>query len=125
MCSSVVRADDLEDAPKPSQNKKTYSLEYILKLGSDLEDAKKAYEKKDYVQAQKIFRPLAEEGVASAQYHIGLMYFNGEGVTRDYHKAVKFLRLSAEQGNEFAQIKIGWLYFDGNNRSLFDKRYHY
>ena len=36
----------------------------------------------------KEWRPLAEKGDARAQYHLGLMYENGEGVPQDDEKAV-------------------------------------
>ncbi len=46
-----------------------------------------AYERGDYETALREFRPLAEQGLASAQYSLGLMYDNGEGVPQDYIQA--------------------------------------
>ena len=52
----------------------------------------------------------AEKGDASAQYNLGLMYANGEGVEKDYAEAVKWYRKAAEQGNAIAQSNLGWMY---------------
>jgi len=48
----------------------------------------------------------AEQGVASAQYNLGAMYANGDGVPENVAEAVKWYRLAAEQGNASAQTKI-------------------
>ena len=45
----------------------------------------------------------AEQGDASAQSNLGVMYENGEGVAKDYKKAVYWLRKAADQG--FAPAK--------------------
>lgn len=41
-----------------------------------LEDAQAAYERKDYATALRVWRPLAEQGDAQAQYNLGQMYRN-------------------------------------------------
>jgi hypothetical protein len=48
------------------------------------EDAVAAYGRGDYLTAVKLWRQLAEAGDATAQYRVGLMYNNGEGVPQDY-----------------------------------------
>ena len=55
----------------------------------------------------------AEQGDATAQYNLGVMYANGEGVIQDYKQAVKWFRLSAEQGNASAQYNLGVMYAQG------------
>ena len=52
----------------------------------------------DYATALQEWRPLAEQGNADAQYNLGVMYDNGQGVPQDYAEAVKWYRLAAEQG---------------------------
>jgi uncharacterized protein len=49
--------------------------------------------------AVKWYRLAAEQGNASAQYNLGVMYEKGQGVPQDYKTAVKWFRLAAEQGN--------------------------
>ncbi|MBR6901213.1 MAG: SEL1-like repeat protein [Synergistaceae bacterium] len=39
----------------------------------------------------------AQKGDAEAQYKLGLMYDNGDGVTQDYSEAVKWIRKAAQQ----------------------------
>ena len=75
---------------------------------SAVDDAKSSYENGDYRQALKILTPLAEKGIATAQYDIAGMYENGEGVTQNYQEALKWYRLAAEQGNTkaIAHLKI-------------------
>jgi TPR repeat protein len=45
----------------------------------------------------------AEQGDASAQFNLGLMYDNGEGVPENDIEAVKWYRLAAQQGYAKAQ----------------------
>ncbi len=51
----------------------------------------------DYAEAAKWYRKAAVQGVAAAQYNLGLMYTNGHGVTQDYAEAVKWYRKAAAQ----------------------------
>ena len=55
----------------------------------------------------------AEQGVAEAQFNLGVMYFNGDGVTQDFETALKWYSLAAEQGNAGAQYSLGYMYVDG------------
>ena len=56
----------------------------------------------DACEAVKWFRRAANQGYAEAQYDLGLIYFNGRGVTRDNGEAAKWFLKSAEQGHENA-----------------------
>ena len=58
-------------------------------------------------------RQAAEQGDAAAQYNLGLMYANGEGVPKDDAEAVKWYRLAAEQGQANAQHNLGVMYANG------------
>ena len=68
----------------------------------------------DYATALREWKPLAEQGTAFAQYNLGLMYHNGQGVPQDYETAVKWFRLAAEQGDAIAQYNLGLMYALGN-----------
>ena len=46
-------------------------------------DALAAYNRADYGAAAQTFRLLAEQGDARAQFSLGLMYYNGQGVPQD------------------------------------------
>ena len=67
----------------------------------------------DYETALQEWRPLAEQGNASAQLNLGLMYENGNGVMQDYAEAVNWYRLAAEQGIAQAQFNLGNRYANG------------
>lgn len=62
-----------------------------------IDDAKKAYDSGDHKKAERIYRPLAEQGDAEAQYALGYMYRNGEGVPKDYVKAYMWFTLAIER----------------------------
>jgi uncharacterized protein len=76
---------------------------------ASLEDAVAAYRKGDYVNALQLYRPLAEQGLAVAQFNVGLMYDLGQGVLQNYGEAVKWYRLAADQGRPDAQYQLGHL----------------
>ena len=66
-----------------------------------------AYNKGDYATALREWKPLAEQGDASAQSLVGSMYNEGLGVPQDDKTAVKWYRLAAEQGFAAAQASLG------------------
>lgn len=76
-------------------------------------DAVAAHEESGYAQNIKLFRPMAEQGNAVAQYNLGVMYASGQGVKRDYQQAVKWYRLAAAQGHTLAQSNLGMMYGKG------------
>ena len=54
----------------------------------------------DNAEALKWFRTAAEQGHATAQANLGVMYDNGEGVLENYVRAYAWLNLAAAQGYE-------------------------
>ena len=72
-----------------------------------------AYNRSDYAEAMRQWKPLAEQGHADAQNNLGLMYDNGHGVSQDHAAAVRWYRLAAEQGVADAQRKLGFMYGAG------------
>jgi FOG: TPR repeat, SEL1 subfamily len=77
------------------------------------EDAAAAYGRGDYATALRLFRPLADQGDAAAQYNLGVMYDNGQGVPQNDAEAVKWFRLAADQGDASAQFNLGTMYDKG------------
>ena len=59
-----------------------------------------AYERGDYATALREWRPLAEQGDASAQYNLGLLYTNGQGVPQDFVQAYKWYYLASASGDK-------------------------
>ena len=54
-----------------------------------------ASQREDYATAYRLWRPLADQGDASAQNNLSLMYNNGQGVPQDYAAAVSWYRKAA------------------------------
>jgi uncharacterized protein len=88
------------------------SLGSVLAADS-LEEAEFAYERSDYTQAARLFSPLAEQGVASAQFYLGLMNETGRGVRQDYLTALTWFRKAAAQGYAGPQNNLGLMYERG------------
>jgi TPR repeat protein len=68
---------------------------------------------RDYAQAALWYRKAAEQGLAHAQWNLGLLYSSGLGVTQDPDQAAIWLRRAAEQGLASAQYDLGILYNSG------------
>lgn len=85
-----------------------------LVVAADLNKGLKAYESGDFKTALAEWAPLAEQGIAEAQYNIGSMYARGLGVPRNDQAAVKWFTLAAEQGDLIAQNVLGFMYRKGN-----------
>jgi hypothetical protein len=64
-------------------------------------------EEKNKTKAAKLFRKSAEQGHASAQFNLGVMYETGQGVPEDKAEATKWIRKAAEQGDEDAKAWLG------------------
>ena len=60
------------------------------------------------------YRKAAEQGNASAQYNLGLMYEQGHGVAQDNKEAIAWYRKAAEQGDARAQYNLGIMYVNGH-----------
>jgi TPR repeat protein len=78
-------------------------------------EAMAAYRVADYRRAYEEFLPLAENGMAAAQYKLGLMYENGRGVPRDLAQAEEWYARAAEQGYSSAQYNLGFVHYSQND----------
>ena len=88
--------------------------------GPLLEDAVAAYQRGDYATALRLWHPLAEQGDAEAQFHLGVMYESGQGGLRNDAEAIKWYRKAAEQGDAVAQFNLGIMYTKGEGASQND-----
>ena len=89
------------------------SIAAFCAAAGDFEDAVAAHKKGDYATALRLLTPLAEQGNADAQYKLGGMYEQGQGVTKDEAEAVKWYRKAAEQNDAEAQCNLGLAYATG------------
>ena len=69
-----------------------------------------AAEKGDHQTAFQFWKPLAEQGYASAQFNLGVIYDHEQGVEQDYIEAAKWYRKAAEQGHRDAQFNLGVMF---------------
>ncbi len=67
----------------------------------------------DYATELQELMPLAEQGYDKAQFKLGSLYENGQGVPQDYTKAVKWYRLAAAGGNPLGSSRLADMYNDG------------
>jgi len=82
-------------------------------VAGPLEDGNAAYQRGDYAAAEKLLRPLVDQGDAGAQDILAIMYFVGQGVPQNRAEAIRLYRLAAEQGNAHSQDILGFAYLDG------------
>ena len=68
---------------------------------------------RNYEEAARLFRLLADQGYAEAQEYLGRMYYRGTGVNTDYTEAARWYRLAAEQGRAEPQWWLGYMYDNG------------
>lgn len=72
----------------------------------------------DHRQSARWFRAAAEQGVVEAENSIGMMYYNGDGVSKDYNEAVNWDRRAAEAGYPLAQENLAYMLEQGKGVPL-------
>ncbi len=92
-----------------------------FKAGEETEVGLEVIDRGDYATALKELRPLAEQGNATAQNNLGVMYREGEGVPQDDEEAVRWYRRAAVQGHAGAQNNLGLMYAEGRGVPPDDK----
>ena len=82
-------------------------------IAEEYEDAASSYDRGDYATALRLFKPLADQGRAGAQYFLGFMYGTGQGVLKNESESLKWHRKAADQGEAQAQYNLGVMYAYG------------
>jgi len=72
-----------------------------------------AFKLKNYELAWREWKASADEGVAEAQFDLGVLYAQGLGVRRDLTEATNWYRKAAEQGNAEAEFALGQMFSRG------------
>lgn len=67
----------------------------------------------EYQRAAYWYQQAAQAGIANAQYNMGTLYFNGEGVPKDYAKAHEWFEKAAQRDNKYAEFQLGITYYTG------------
>jgi TPR repeat protein len=91
-----------------------FSLTSNVVWSADFQKGLEAAQRGDFATSLREWKPLGEQGHASAQYNLGVMYDKGDGVVQDYKTAVKWYTLAAEQGHADAQYNLGQMYRRGD-----------
>jgi len=86
----------------------------VMAHADDLSMGNKAYQRGDYPTALRIYRQLAKQDDAFAQFNLGVMYDKGRGVPQSYKEAVWWYRKAADQGYMAAQTNLGAMYHNGH-----------
>lgn len=70
----------------------------------------------NFAEAYCHWRPLADYGDRQAQYRLGWMYANGEGLRQDYRVAADWWEKAARQGHLDANLAVARAYRTGRGR---------
>ena len=79
----------------------------------ELQRGQSAFNIQNYSEALETWKPLADNGVAEAQYGLGFMYESGWGVEQDYDEAYQWYEKAAKLGHAKSQYNLGLLYLNG------------
>ncbi|MCU0841165.1 MAG: sel1 repeat family protein [Thiobacillaceae bacterium] len=80
---------------------------------ADFDQAMSAYTSGDFDKAAREFGLLAEQGHRLAQYHLGLLYEEGQGLPRNRALALHWYTEAAKQGDVDACFAIGQMHHHG------------
>jgi len=76
----------------------------------------------DQLRAEAAVRKAAKAGNAEAQFRLGVMYGNGDGVGLDYEQARAWFEKAIVQGHENATITLAWMYANGTGVEVDEQR---
>jgi len=65
---------------------------------ADFQAGEDAYDREDYATALKEWRPLAEQGNADAQFNLGVMYEQGQGLSTAFEVRLEEVGLVGPDG---------------------------
>ena len=95
-------------AQSPAPSEKALGASGFLERGVG------ALKANNYAEAAEWFKKAADQGLANAQFNLGVAYLFGNGVPRDYGQAAEWFRKAADQGYASAQYKLGRMYVNGD-----------
>jgi uncharacterized protein len=90
-------------------------LYFAMPAWADFQSGMDAYHQGHYAIALREWQSLAEQWqVKEAQFNLGFLYENGQGVPQDYLQARQWYAKAAAQGCADAQSRLGRLYEFGH-----------
>lgn len=84
-----------------------------------LNNALKAIESGRHTQAAQMLAPLANNGNVLAQYRLGVLYYNGQGIPEDEKQAIFWWKKAAAQGHAESMYQLGSAYLFGSSTAKF------
>jgi TPR repeat protein len=112
---SPVEEKSHEETLRSSQDLKPAVRQLSSEERRMLRKAQAAFTRSNYVRAHNIWLPLAESGIAEAQYSLGFLYQSGWGPERDLLQAIRWYTSAAEQNEPRAQFNLGLLLLNGED----------
>lgn len=106
------------------QSKKLVTLLLLLSTSlafsaEPLNDALRAMDSGRHAHAAQLLLPLANGGNPLAQYRLGMMYYNGQGVPEDEKQSIYWWKKAAAQGYVEAMFQLGSAYLFGSQTAKF------
>ena len=95
-----------------------FLVSFVPPAWADFQAGMDAKNRGDFAKALRELRPLAEQGDARAQFYLGMLHENGDGVPEDYEKAREWYEKSAAQGDANAQFYLGLMCAFGRGAPL-------
>jgi uncharacterized protein len=113
----LAQAEKSLSEQKHSENgeKKTAVRRISAQQQVQLSKAQAAFTRNNYMRSHDLWLPLAESGIAEAQYSLGFLYQSGWGPERDLLQAVEWYTRAAEQNETRAQFNLGVLLITGED----------
>lgn len=88
------------------------TYEHMLDEGNHTEERKKELEE----QLFSLYKMSADQGYATAQTHLGSLYYRGAyGIQKNETEALRLLKLAANQGEASAYLMLGVCYISDKN----------
>lgn len=111
-------AEDYVDRRSDVQGfERHFVLDSLTRMANHLRTGnKKSGVRKNLSKALHFYQTAASAGYAGAQYGFGLMYLNGEGVSRDRSYGMRWLGTAAQKRYAPAAALLGDIYNDGDDK---------
>ena len=110
---AVTKGDIVAKRMTPADITSAQNLALLMQIDPNFQNGVTASQRGDFATNLREWTPLAEQGDADAQFNLGVMYNQGQGVPQDNKTAVKWYKLAAEQGHASAQHYLGVMYHEG------------
>lgn len=91
----------------------------VCQADDRLNNALQAIDSGRHGQAAQLLLPLANAGNPLAQYRLGMIYYNGQGIPEDEKQAVFWWKKAAAQGYVEAMFQLGSAYLFGSSTARF------